>query len=310
MSNTGTGCITLMEVTKRIDIIPVYDSTGARNYIDLTGQIDQAMFTALINQSDDSKRLYPLPVIKDIDDQRADPIMEKTKDDASYFIREGIRSFVGYIMRKDASMRLKGAIEAARCGEVGVYLVDRLGNYIGIVSDDKTKLYPIRLDSDSISATLVKTTDTTVQKLKLMFNFSPDESDTCLGMISSTEMGDATPLLFKGLIDVYMKIIGSITTTGFAAKLYTDFGTPITPEVLEGVTTPDFVSSDDAATSQVYNQTDDANVAVTATEQGSPDEGTYDLAFAAQTSNDVIIVDLKKNGFDFTNVRNSPVTIP
>ncbi len=299
----------MMEVTKRIDIIPYYDSTGARNFIDLTGTIDQAMFTAMINEADDSKRLYPLPQLKDIEDTRGEPITEKFKDDTQVFIRDGIRNFAGLIVRKDAQVKLKSAIESARCGDVGVYLVDRKGDYIGVVSDDKTKLYPIRLDSDSISATLIKTTDTTTQKIRLMFSFHPDEDDGCLGMIANNEMNDATPLLFKGLLNVYATF-SSITTTGANVKLYTDYGTPITPAVVEGMLSANFVSSVTAAAAKVRNTTDSADVTVTATEQGSPLEGTYALAWAAQTSTDAIVVDLLANGFDFTAVRNSPIAIP
>lgn len=308
MSNTGTDCSPAMEVVKKLMLMPVYDSTGVRNYIDLTDDIDASTFTDLINDPDSSKRLYPLPEMKDIEDTRANPILQTFKDGSNIFIRDDARQFKGIIPGKDGNTILKGKIEAARCGEVGVFMVDRVGSLIGTISDDGTKLYPTRIDSESLAAIFGKATDTTVQQLMISFNFDPDESDSCLRMVTKSEMDDADLLILKGLIDVYAIYTGA-ATTGVTVKLYTDYGTPKTPTTVKGLTTTDFVSSTDAATSKVRNETDSANIAVTVTE--STDEpGTYDLAWAAQTPADVMIIKPLKDGFDFKEVVTSKVTIP
>jgi hypothetical protein len=308
MKNTGTDCTPLINVTKKIMLMPVCDSTGTRNFINLTGTINAALFTAMINDTDNSQRLYPLPELKDVNDTRNDPVLQTFADDSTIFIRDGIRNFEGRIVGKNASPALKGKIESARCGEMGVFLVDRLGNLIGIVSDDKTKMYPIRLDSESIAAMFVNATDTTIQAIRLMFNFHPDEQDSCIGMITATELTDAKPLLMKGLLDVYSTVSG-ISTTGATVELYTDYGSAITPVRVKGLVTADFVSSVGGATSKVRNSTDAADIAVTVTEGTGDNAGIYTLAWVAQTVSDVIIVKPLKNGFDFTEVTDSTITI-
>lgn len=298
MSNTGSGCVPLINVTKKVLMIPVFDSTGVRNYIDLTGTIDQAFFTALINNADGSKRLFPLPSVIDVDDKRADAITQELSDGRKIFIRDGSRSFMGMIWAREGNPILKGKIESARCGDVGVYLVDRTGNLIGIVSEDKTKLYPIRIDSNSLSAMFIQPTDKTAQGIKLVFDFDPDENDACLGMITSAEMGDAEPLIFKGLIDVYAKYT-TPTVNGVVVELYTDFGTPINPVRVEGLVAADMA---------FYNVTATSAIAITGTGAAFSEDaegGTYTITYATAdqpTVGHVIRLTPTKNGYDFSEV--------
>lgn len=297
MGNTGTDCIPLMQVTKKLMFTPVYDSTGARNYINLATSITASTFTALINQADTSKRLYPLPGMKNVNDTREAPIVETFSDNSTMFIRDNVRKFEGMIVGRDANPILNAAIESARCGEVGVYLVDRLGSLIGMISDDGTKLYPIKLDSGSLAALLVKPTDTTAGKLTVTFNFDPDESDNCLRMVTSSEMGDADLLSLRGLIDVFATY-SDITTGGVTVELYTNFGTPINPVLVKGLVVGDFA---------FYNVTQSSAIAVTGTGAAfseSPD-GTYIFEYATAddtTSGDEVRVTPTKNGYDFAAV--------
>jgi hypothetical protein len=312
MSNTGTECAPLMEVIKKLVLVNIYDSTGTRNSVDVTGvtTIDAAFFTALVNQADASKRWYPLPELKNINDVRDTPVVEEFADSTTAFISEGVRKFQGLIVGKAGSPQLKGKLEAARCNEMGVYGIDRKGNLIGIISDDGTKLYPIRIDQESLSIQFMGATDTTTQKLQVNFNFHPDESDSCLRMIAQTEMDDANLLTLKGLVDVYATY-SSITTAGFTVKLSTDYGTPLTPVLVKGMTAPDFISSVGGATSKVRRTNNTpADVAVTVVESTTI-PGQYAVTFGvAQTSLDEIQVLLKHNGYDFTDMLTDTIAIP
>lgn len=308
MTNTGAECTPLMEVTKKLMLMPVYDSTGVRNYIDLTTTLDEAYFTGLVNQTDASKRLFPLPALKDIKDSRGNPIVQKFADDSTIYVRDGIRAFDGMIPGRDGNPIMKAKIEAARCGELGVFLVDRKGGLIGAISDDGTKLYPVRLDSESVSAQYIRATDTTVQALQLTFNFHPDESDSCLRIVLDSEMGDADLLTLKGLVNVYATF-SSVTATGAHVKLYTEYGTIVNPNTVKGLVTADFVSAATGTASKVRNQTSGTDVTVTATES-TTSPGTYTLAWASQTTGNKIAIDCKKDGFDFTAVAAAPITMP
>lgn len=307
LSNTGTDCQPIFEVAKRLIFVPTYDSTGTRNFINLADTLDAAYFLALVNEADSSKRWYPSPEIKNIESLREDPIYETFADNSRIFIQQGVKNFSGILVGKDASPQLVGKLESLRCNDVSAYVVDRKGNLRGTISNDGTQLFPIKIDAASVSPTLADTTDTTGQKIILNFTWSQEESDSCLRMISANEMGDANLLNLRGLLNVFATFSG-ISQTGATLKLTTDYGTPINPTVVRGLVTNDFISSVTASVAKVRNTTDTLDVTVTVTESSST-PGTYVLAWASQTVSDVIVVAIKKNGFDFTAVAASPITI-
>lgn len=310
MTNTGIDCTPQLTVTKKLILQPLYDSTGTANFIDLTSPVNAALFTALINQADASKRIYPLPELKDITDTRNAPITQKFKDDSQVYVRDGIRTFEGMIIGGNASFQLKGKIEAARCGLMGAYMVDRLGNMTGIASSDGTKLYPIPMDANSIAATWIQPTDTTVQAIKLEFNFDPTMLDSCIRMIAATEIPDVNVLTLRGLVNVYA-VYTNIALSGFSVQLYTEYGTLINPTTVKGLVITDFISRIGATPSNAYrnNNTPGAVPLTSVTEQTAA-PGTYDVVLTTPaTDEDIIAVNVLKNGFDFIAVVNNPVTL-
>lgn len=308
MSNTGiNGCNPLMQVTKKIILVPTYDSTGARNSITLATSLNQAYFTAKVNQADASKRWFPLPSMVDVNDQRNDAVMQTVSDDTEIYIKDGIRKFIGMVWGTNASPMLKAKVESARCIPVSAYLIDRLGNLIGGSMDDaQTVLYPFQLDQDSVHATLMQSTDKTTQGVKIGFNFSQDELDSCIRMIKQTEMGGANLLTLAGLKEVYMTVTSS-GTAGAVVSLYFESVNPKTPVPATGLVTADFISSVTSTTSKVRrtnNTAADVTVAVT---ESTTVPGTYTLAYTA-TAGDIIVVDFTKSGLSATNVIASPMT--
>src|SRR3990170_4598150 len=126
--NTGAGCSPLMDVTDKIIVVPIYDSTGAKNRIQLSSfAFDSTSFKALINQSDASKRWYPVPRLKNVTDERAEPELETFDDNTKIPIRQGLREFTGLAVEKDAPVKLIGKLNAITCKEVGIYIIDLSG---------------------------------------------------------------------------------------------------------------------------------------------------------------------------------------
>lgn len=296
LENQGTGCTPLFHVISKLIAVPTFDSTGARNGIDLTDTLNEAYFTALINESDASKRWYPLPEMKNVSSPRADATVTEWEDGTTEFVRQGAKTFTGVIPSNNANPMVLGQIESLRCGDVSVYVIDNKGSLRGSISSDGGTLYPIRLDSPSISANLQDASGTANQKMDIKFSFHPDEQDADLRMITADELGGSYLLATKGLINVTM-VISSISTTGATVKMKTPFGTQLNPVLKKGLVTADFISSVGGATSKVRNVTDGADVAVTVTEDATG--GTYTLAWTAQTVADVIHVLAKANGYSF-----------
>ena len=304
LNNTGTPtCNSLMDVAEMLILVPKYDSNGALNYIDLTATLNQAYFDGKINAANKEDRWFPLPRHKNATSTKADSVFQTWDDNSKELIREGLRSW-SVIFPKQTPTFL-GKLKNWRCDEFGLYIIDKTGNLIGSL-DATNKLYPIAVEAASWNPVFVYTTPTSVQQISLGFDFDQTALDENLQIILAADLGAVKLLNLKGLIDVF-STVSSITTTGFTVELWDEYGDALNPGVVKNLTAVDFISSVGGATSKVRNQTDAADVAITATE--SPD-GTYAIAYSAQTSADVLILKPSAAGFDFSAVEAATITIP
>ena len=86
IANTGTpNCSTSIEVPVKLFVQSLYDSEGNKNMIDLSTiaspeDLDNAFFSAMINDSDVSKRLFPFPKMKNVENTRGENRVESFKD--------------------------------------------------------------------------------------------------------------------------------------------------------------------------------------------------------------------------------------
>jgi len=296
-SNTGQSCVPIMRVQKKIILVPTFDSTGAVNEIDLTQTLNEAYFVARVNDTDASQRWYPLPEMKNIVDERGDSLYQTFEDGSKVFISQGTRSFTGLIVGADAAPQMVGKITSHRGVGMSIFIIDKEKNIIGKVGSSSTKLAPIELEADSIDAKFIKTIDTAIQAIQVSFDVHMNEDDADLRMIQSTEMSYDVSRL-RGLIDVDATI-SSESTTDFTVTLTTDGGTPITPVLCKGLVAGDFA---------LYNVTDAAAVTISSVVEDPA--GVYDINFTAQTSGDVLRLTPTKNGYDFSDVVATTITIP
>lgn len=306
LGNTGTPtCQPIMSVMKNIIVVPRFDSTGARNYIDLTATLNQAYFTGKVNESDPSKRWYPIRDIKNVTSEKGDSIIETFEDQSTVFIQEGVRSFAGLLAKQSPNYLKK--IKDYRCTEIDIYVVDKEGNLIGMKTEEG-KLFGIMVDNQSWNPTLAFGTDTTVQKILLAFNFEIDEKDENLEMITASDINPVNLLNLSGLLDVYSKVSG-ISTTGYTLTLTYSYGSVLNKGKVKGLVLADFISSVTATTAKVRNQTDSTDITISSVTETS--DGVYVFVITpAQTSADVLIPFAKKNGFDFADLKLNTVVIP
>lgn len=300
LGNTGTpNCAPIASVTKKVIFVPTYKSDGTRNYIDLTTTLDAAYLTAAINNATTSERWFPLPYFENVTSERAESSFEEAPSGRRNFIKKGTRTLTGEIWGKDAQPQLIGKIEQTRCVDVSIFIVDIDGNIIG--SGDVTdtgKLYPIRLDSQSIDAVLMAATDSTTQKIMVTMSFDDVEKDQDLYMLIADEDFTFDALDNNGLLDIYSSY-SSITTTGFVANLYTSYGSLKDLIVDAGLVAGDF---------SLYNVTTASSITITSVTE-SPD-GTYTFVIPLQASADVLRLTPSKNGRDYTEVVANTITIP
>ncbi len=293
LGNTGTGCTPIAEVAKKLILLEYFKADGTVNGITLSGTtFNNTFWSGKVNHADPKLRWYPLPDMKNVTTERAEGIKETYNDGTVGFVNQGGKSFLGLIINGPA--QLQKELETARCVDVGIFVIDKDGNLLGNGSVAGV-LQPFKLDKDSFSTRLIPATDTTLQKLEVGFNYSVDEKDEDIVMITAAEMTDS-PINLKGLLDISHTVSG-ISTTGFTSTLKTKYGTPLNPVLDKGLLITDFA---------IYNVTDSAAVTILTMVETN---GVYAFTFAAQTVADVLRLTPTKVGRSYTDVIAATVTI-
>ena len=284
LSNTGTpNCVTLQSVTSKLIMVPLEDSTGAKNFLDLSTVPTVATITALINQSDASKRWFPLPQFEKVELPKADSTFEEAPSGRRLFIKQGKRSFTGEIW--NGTPQLLGKIQDNRCVEFGAYIVDVNGNLVG--SKEGNGLYPIPVDNQSFDAKMAYATDTTVQKIMVGFDFYRLFDESTLWLVTPTELGGDFNS-FEGLLDIELsKVSSSATTLVVDAKL--SYGTALNPIKVLGLIQADF---------NLKNATTGVAISLTSVVAGTGvNANRYTLTFASQTLLTPLTLTVQKTGY-------------
>ena len=281
-------CPDLMQIAKRLIIVPKYKADGTINELANVAAVTKAALQAKFDAADIDDRWFPLGEFVNVEDTKAESVFEEFTDKTKVRIDEGKRNFVGYVTNQ-GSIYLK-KLKSWACQEFGVYIIDKNSNFV-YATDAATelKVKPIAVDQNSFEAILVKATDTTVEKIKIAFDFFHTELDEYLRYIASGDLD------FNGLdtADVY----GLYTVTGVGASIgvahtsmsmdmHTDYGLPV-----KNLLITDFA---------LYNTT--TSLAVTIVTIAESPDGKYTFTFAAQSAGNVMRCTPTKAKFDFAAV--------
>lgn len=281
LSNTGTpNCITIQSVTSKLILVPIYAQDGTKNKIALGTALTEASVLALLNQSDASKRWFPLGTFENVTMEKAESSFEEAPSGKKVFIKQGKRSFAGELW--SATPTLLSKIQDNRCVEFGVYVVDVNGNLIG--SKNGTDLYPIPVDNQSFDARLMYATDSSVQKIMVAFDFERLFDEGTLWTITPS---DATGYDFnnaEGLLDVSLSKT-SATQTTLVLKANLDYGTGANGIAVKGLTATDFTLK---LASTGVSIPISSVLAI---------DNNYTLTFASQTAGASVIVSVAKTGY-------------
>ena len=282
LGNTGRpGCVPIQSVTSKLIMVPLTANDGTLNGIDLSAPLPT--WNSLINETDASKRWFPLPAFENVELPKAESQFEEANSGRMAFLREGKRSFTGELWGEDSTPTLLGKMKAGRCVNFGVYVVDVTGNLIG--SKVGGYLYPIPVDNQSWNPTFMFATDSTVQKIMLTFDFDRLFDDSTMYMITSTEAGvDFNTLV--GLIDVNL-VVTSSSTSDVVLTASFDYGTALNPILLQGVTGLTDWSFYDVSAQAAYGNP---------TAVSESPQGTYTLLKTLVTG-DTYTVSVVKDGF-------------
>lgn len=299
LSNTGTpNCQPIADVTKRLILVPYYTNAGAINEIDVNAvTFNSAFFLGKTQNADKSIRWFPTPDIENIEDVRADAVFESLNSGKNIFIQQGVRTFTGVIIKQSPEYLAK--LESAGCVKLGAFIIDKGGNLIGNGGSSAGMLRPIKIDNNTFYPRLEKSSDTTIQKIQINFEWDIAEQDSNIRMVAAADMSyDLFNL--TGLIDIYGETPTNVTTTGFEMDLNVNYGSMKNIITAKGLVLANFT---------LFNITDNAAVTITSVTE-SPD-GHYAFAFAAQTSGDVLRLTVAlTTGYDSTELAKVAITIP
>lgn len=282
---------------KNVDagIVLVYQTAddGTANKILSSDTIDSAYITALINNADKSKRWYPLMNLKTVIGERQDPTTQDI-DGVSYNTKTGVRNYDGTIYGAGANPQLEGAINSRASIKDAYYKIDINGNLTGILDEDGN-LLPIKIELGTLYSKYKEPTATEVQNVSIKFMVKESVKDSDLRTLDAQTI--TTDLLeIEGLKDV-IGVSSAPSTTGFVLTAEMLYGSnPFALPAFSGALLADFV---------VYNVTTASAIVLTSVTEGA--DGVYTFLMPAQTSADVLTVDLSKDGFEMVTV---DVTIP
>lgn len=282
--NTGTpSCKSVEALTVKDFIVPKYDSTGALNKYDPSVALTSAFLTGKLNAPNPLDRWYPVGKFYAVESTR-DAVVTETIDNIPFFITNGNKTFTASLL--ETSGVLIGALEALRCQEFGVFKVKEDNTMAGIVIGSDGFLYPIPVESGSISVLPIDKTVTTLAKLSYSYTYKNEFSDADIRLVSPTT---ASLVGAEGLKDVTATFSG-ISQTGFTVKLKTKYGKLGSEQVVKGLVAADF---------SLYNVTDSLAVVITSVSFANDE---YTFVIPSQTVADVLRLTPTKNGFDFSAV--------
>jgi len=280
LSNTGRpNCLPLQSVTSKLILVPMQDSLGNLNGIDLNATLPT--WVDLVNEQDETKRWFPLPLFENVELPKADSVFEEANSGRMVFLRQGKRSFTGELWAHDATPQFLGKLASGRCVEFGVYIVDINGSLVGSKVGDM--LYPISVDNQSWNPTFMFATDSTAQKIMLSFDFDRLFDESSMWMITASEAIDFNTL--EGLLDVNMAIDTQVTGVSVTIDATFDYGTALNPLKFKGATLGDFA---------LYNNDTQSTTAITGVSEIQ--DGKYTL-LASFISGDSYTLSVTKQGF-------------
>lgn len=305
--NTGRpSCYEVFGTAKKLIFVEYLKPDGSVNGIDVStltaGKLDQTFLDARTKDANPRTRWYPTPPLFTVEDTRADDINEEIDNTTVIFIEEGARTFEGFTLKGDPVF--VGAMNAWKCISAGVFAIDNDGNLQGSETIDGI-LHPVRLQPESLSASLVKasTANSTSAKTRISFAISNLEDDANLKMIEAVDI-TADLKNAEGLIDVTAETATAISDVSFTVQLNTIYGGMTNPIAAEGLETSDFSMVEISPTPGVS--------VITSVTESLSIPGLYVFVYPTATSGDVLEIRNQTPGPLDKNLDVSPfqVTIP
>lgn len=294
LGNTGTpDCSLIADVAAFPLLDMAKDSSGApkeRLKSDLT---TFATLEPLLNAASPLDRIYPIGKFENVEHNREDDVFWSANSGKQAFVREGFKTFQGFII--NAPRELTAKLNSNACQSFGFHFIDDSNQLVTKKGSDATKCKPILIDPDTFRTKYVEATNDAPAMLMLSFQWKSTEKDADIKVVGGL---DYTGSDLYGLLDADAAY-SAISVNGATATITTTaYGTAV-----EGLSPSDFTATEISPTPG----------AVTISTADEISAGVYQIVFSApQTSGDVIRISASKDRFDFAAMSDgtNDVTIP
>lgn len=290
-----TNCVENLTLPIKLGFQYRTSNAGVLNIIDLlTDTIDDTFLSGLINNSDESERLFMTPEIILESDERGDPVTE-TLGRIDTIVADGLRD-VSFFIVDGASPAMKKALDGFSCKDMTVYTFTETSQ-IGGNGKNATTLVGRRIAAKTLHAKWMPKTETTVAKIMVTFTLAVSESDADIAFIpytpTLTGVGRMTvdPLDYDGLIDTNIGAASGIAVEAFVTEINFNTGAHGHLQPFQGGVLADFTLEEISPTP--------APIVITSVTE-SPD-GTYSFVMPTATSGDLLRLTGSKDGYSFNN---------
>ena len=300
-ANTGFDCTNLGGQTRLSFLMNKTKKDGSPNGIDfaadaVNGVIPASVIQAKINDPIPEDRWFPVGKFENVEDVRAEIVVQTFNSGNSAKIKDGIRTFSGALIKM--APNYVETLESFGCQkDVAVMHVDLESSLIG-ESIDGNFLRPIKIDSNTISAILVKTSDTEVSYITFSYAYAQTTQDGNLSMITADGFGiDLTNV--RGLLEGKV-VLNPVLSDKMTIKASVAYGNVING----GLKVEDLEISDFS----IQNVTQAATVVIDTLDSTLSSEGVYVLNYGSGvTASDVLVLTTTKTGYGFSPVQGVAV---
>lgn len=252
LGNTGFPDVKPFGAVNGVFMMPLFDSTGTRNSIDLSSDITAQLLAGLYN-ADPSKRIYPYLGLDTYTEEEADATTVSNQFGLNAVTRRGVRSvmFEKWGINEQFYNKTKSA-----CVEFGLFIIDVCGNIKG--KKVGTKMQPIQVYRESHHSIFMNATPDAKSMARFTMQYSEVEGTVDdRWMIAECEHTlDLNSIV--GMFDVEMTIV-KVNATNFTIQANLAYGTAVRQLPVLGLLLTNFTFEDGAG--------------VTVTPSGISDEG-------------------------------------
>lgn len=271
--NTGQNyCAYLAKVANRIILVPEFDGSGTKNELANEAGVTAAALQALFQNAAIKSRYYPVPVMEQVEEERAENELFEYESGNSVKIKDGAYQFKGLIPFGAGNPKLLGRLKDWEGQDFGCYIIDIDGNFrYNVGSGDEVQ--PFLIDGDTFSVRKIAGKYKEPWFIEVMFNFRSDVNDADEWYIEKADLD------FDGrnYNDVYALrdvafVESSTSLTTLVVEITTDHLVPVTELAKEDM--------------YLYNTTAVSQITIVTAVQTTSTSGIYTLTFSAVTEAD------------------------